>query len=65
MELGRRLFLAQNGVSRGFPTPSTAGTLPTRDEMLGTKRSCQQSPGPPAQLGQDSEPGQADLSQGN
>lgn len=53
MELGRRLFLAQSGVSRAFPTPSTEAALPTRDERLGTKRSCQQSPGPPAQLGQD------------
>lgn len=65
MEPDQHLFLVWNSVTRGYPAPSTAGTLPTGEEMLGTQMSCQQSPRPPAQLGQDSEPGQADLSQGN
>lgn len=57
--LGQCPFLVWSGMTRGFPTPSTAGTLPTRGGGAGAGEE------PPAGLGHDAEPGQADLSQGN
>ena len=51
--------------ARGLPCPLHSWRPVRQRRGLGTRRSCQQSPGPPTQLGRDCKPGEADLSQGN